>query len=115
MQAQAPAQVRDKLKPWQLEGLRHMYVTTIVDHDVHARQQAQRSQEAEAADDADDVNPSPAGCILAHTMGAGKTLQVWPALLFRLESVVQELCKKCLELPWRHCFLANPSKQCSEM
>jgi SNF2 family DNA or RNA helicase len=56
MQAFIPESVARILKPWQVSGLERLWEKLIVDHET-------RDKHAE-------------GCVLAHTMGAGKTLQV---------------------------------------
>lgn len=74
MQAMIPRAVKDRLKPWQVEGLRHLFTTIILDHDSDLwrkhRQEtaaARLSQDAAgAAVDTDDVPLHAGGAILAQ-------------------------------------------------
>lgn len=48
LQAIVPRKVREKLKPWQLEGLLHLFDTIILDHEADLRLRHLREQRTAA-------------------------------------------------------------------
>eukprot|EP00892_Ulva_mutabilis_P006348 jgi/Ulvmu1/4085/UM019_0064.1 len=96
-QAMIPRAVKERLKPWQVAGLRHLFTTIILDHDSelwrkHRQETAAARLSQDAAGDIDDVPLHAGGAILAQTMGSGKTLQsIILALLFMAVRAKQRL------------------------
>ena len=48
LQAKIPKELKDQLKPWQLEGLLHMFDTIILDHEADLRIKNLQDQRAAA-------------------------------------------------------------------
>lgn len=73
MQAMIPRRIKERLKPWQVDGLRHLFDTIILDHDSELwRKHRQEVAAARAANggsssqEADDAPCHAGGAILAQ-------------------------------------------------
>ena len=86
MQAMIPRAVKERLKPWQVDGVRHLFTTIILDHDSEMWQNhrkevlaARLSQgDPGAVGEMDDETLPRGGAILAHVRPAAMCACMFP-------------------------------------